>query len=56
LREASPRLRAHDGVGADDDDGRFLRQVVEKESENKKNPKSPKTKNKSIKQTKKKGE
>jgi hypothetical protein len=57
LREASLRLRAHDGVGADDNDGRFLRQVVEKESEKQeKNPKSPKTKNKSIKQTKKKGE
>jgi hypothetical protein len=38
LREASLRLRAHDGVGADDDDGRFLRQVVEKESEKQKTP------------------
>jgi hypothetical protein len=36
LREASLRLRAHDGVGAGDDDGRFLRQVVEKESEKQK--------------------
>jgi hypothetical protein len=33
LREASLRLRAHDGVGAGDNDGRFLRQVVEKGSE-----------------------
>jgi hypothetical protein len=51
LRGASLRLRAHDGVGAGDNDGRFLRQIVEKESE--KNPKSPKMKNKSIKQMKK---
>jgi hypothetical protein len=36
LREASLRLGAHDGVGAGNDAGRFLRQVVEKESENKK--------------------
>jgi hypothetical protein len=35
------RLRAHDAVSASDDDGRFLRQVVEKESENKK-PQIPK--------------
>jgi hypothetical protein len=41
LREASLRLRAHDGVSAGDDDGQFLRQVVEKESENKK-PQIPK--------------
>jgi hypothetical protein len=41
---ASLRLKAHDGVGAGDDDGRFLRQVVEKESEKQKNPKSRKTK------------
>jgi hypothetical protein len=50
---ASLRLRAHDGVGTRDDDGRFLRQVVEKESEKPKNPTSPKMKNKSIKQMKK---
>jgi hypothetical protein len=55
LREASLRLRAHDGVGTGDNDGRFLRQVIEKESKKQeKNPKSPKTKNKSIKQMKKK--
>jgi hypothetical protein len=48
LREASLRLKAHDGVGAGDDCGRFLRQEIETESENTKNPKSPKTKNKSI--------
>jgi hypothetical protein len=53
LREASLRLRAHYRVGAGDDDGRFLRQEVETESEKQKNPKSPKTKNKSIKQTEK---
>jgi hypothetical protein len=29
LWEASLRLRAHSGVDAGDDDGRFLRQVVE---------------------------
>jgi hypothetical protein len=44
LWEASLRLRAHDGVGAGDNDGRFLRQVVEKESKNKKKPQIPKTK------------
>jgi hypothetical protein len=33
LREASLRVRAHDGVGTGDNDGRFLRQVIEKESE-----------------------
>jgi hypothetical protein len=43
LREASVRLRSHDGVGAGDDNGRFLRQVVEKESENKK-PQIPENK------------
>jgi hypothetical protein len=54
LREASLRLRAHDGVGAGDDYRRFLRQEIETESEkHKKNPKSPKTKNKSIKEMKK---
>jgi hypothetical protein len=42
LREASLHLRAHDGVGAGDDNGQFLKQVVEKESEKQKNPKSPK--------------
>jgi hypothetical protein len=41
LREASLHFRAHDGVGAGDNDGRFLRQVVEKESENKKKPQIP---------------
>jgi hypothetical protein len=42
LREASLHLRAHDGVGASDDDGRFLRQEVETESEKK--PQIPKNK------------
>jgi hypothetical protein len=51
---ASLRLKAHDGVGAGDDDGRFLRQVVEKESEKQKTPNPRKRKDKSIKQMKKK--
>jgi hypothetical protein len=55
-REASLRLRAHDRVSAGDDIGRFLRQVVEERVGKQKNPKSSKTKNKSIKQTKKEGE
>jgi hypothetical protein len=48
LRDASLCLRAHDGVGASDDDGRFLRQVVEKESKKQKtpNPKNEKQINK----------
>jgi hypothetical protein len=41
LREASLSLRAHDGVGIGDNDGRLLRQVVEKELENKKKPQIP---------------
>jgi hypothetical protein len=56
LREASLHLRAHDGVSTGDEDGRFLRQVVEKEAEKEKTPNPRKRKNKSIKQTKKKGE
>jgi hypothetical protein len=43
LREASLRLRSHDGVGAGDNDGRFLRQVVEKELE--KQEKTPNPRN-----------
>jgi hypothetical protein len=42
LREASLRLRAHDGVGASDDRGRFLRQEVETESKKHKKPQIPK--------------
>jgi hypothetical protein len=38
LREASLRLRAHDRVGTGNDEGRFLRQVVEKEKEKQKTP------------------
>jgi hypothetical protein len=41
LREASLRLRAHDGVGTDDDCGRFPRQEVEIESEKHKKPQIP---------------
>jgi hypothetical protein len=41
LREASLRLRAHDGVGAGDDCGRFLRQEVETESKKHKKPQIP---------------
>jgi hypothetical protein len=43
LREASLCLRAHDGVGAGVDDGRFLRQEVETESEKQK-PQIPENK------------
>jgi hypothetical protein len=46
LQEASLRLRAHDGVGVGDHDGRFLRQVVEKELEKQEktpNPQKQKT-------------
>jgi hypothetical protein len=53
LWEASLRLRAHGGVSAGDDDGRFLRQAVEETVGKQKKPKSPKMRNKSIKQTKK---
>jgi hypothetical protein len=35
-------LRRINRVGTSDNDGRFLRQVVEKESKNKKNPQIPK--------------
>jgi hypothetical protein len=41
LREASLRRRAHDGVGASDNCGRFLRQEVETESAKHKNPQIP---------------
>jgi hypothetical protein len=50
------RLRALDGVDTGDTTGRFLRQVVEERVGKQKNPKSLKTTNKSIKQTKKEGE
>jgi hypothetical protein len=53
LWEASLGLRAHGGVSASDDDGRFLRQVAEEIVGKQKNPKSPKTRNKLIKQAKK---
>jgi hypothetical protein len=43
LREASLRLRAHDGVGTGDGDGRFLRQVVEERVRKQKTP-NPKNK------------
>jgi hypothetical protein len=42
LREASLHLRAHDGVGAGDDCGRFLRQEIETELEKHKKPQIPK--------------
>jgi hypothetical protein len=41
LWEASLRLRAHGGVGTGDDDGRFLRQVVEETVGKQKNPQIP---------------
>jgi hypothetical protein len=41
LREASLRLRDHDGVGAGDDNGRFLRQVVEERVEKQKKTQIP---------------
>jgi hypothetical protein len=53
LWEASLRLRAHGGVIAGDDDGRFLRQVVEEIVGKQKTPNLRKQENKSIKQTKK---
>jgi hypothetical protein len=47
------RLRAHVGVGADDDVRRFLRLEVEKRVGKQKTPNPRKRKNKSVKQTKK---
>jgi hypothetical protein len=44
LREASLRLRAHDGVGTGDGDGRFLRQVVEERVRKQKTPNAQKQK------------
>jgi hypothetical protein len=47
LWEASLRLRAHDGVGAGDEDGQFLKQVVE-EIVGKQKPQIPKNQKKQI--------